>query len=137
MTQDFFFGLFGWLNIAKLAEIAPPTEQASAPTTTTFIAPHPPSPPSTLEALQSLEASLSKEISAAVDDEPLRNQLHRDEKEEEESKPVMEIEISEKARKRQITSIEISSAIKKARDAAAKASREAEELEAMLLGLGK
>ena len=136
-ARDFFFGLFGWLNIAKLGEMASPSGQASAPTSTTFITPHPPSPPSTLEALQSLEASLSKEISASVDDAPSRDQLHRDEQKEEETKPIMEIEISEKARKRQITSIEISSAIKKARDAAAKASREAEELETMLLGLGK
>ena len=138
-ARDFFFGLFGWLNIAKLAEMASPSGQASAhiSTSTTVITPHPPSPPSTLEALQSLEASLSKEIFASVDDAPSRDQLHRDEQKEEETKPIMEIEISEKARKRQITSIEISSAIKKARDAAAKASREAEELETMLLGLGK
>ena len=141
-ARDFFFGLFGWLNIAKLAEMASPSGQASAhiSTSTTVITPHPPHPPpppSTLEALQSLEASLSKEIFASVDDAPSRDQLHRDEQKEEETKPIMEIEISEKARKRQITSIEISSAIKKARNAAAKASREAEELETMLLGLGK
>ena len=136
-AKDFFFGLFGWLNIAKLAEMASPTGQATASTSTTVIMPHPPSPPSTLEALQTLEASLSKEILASVDYVPSRDQLHQDEKKEEETKPIMEIEISEKARKRQITSIEISSAIKKARDAAAKASREAEELESMLLSLGK
>lgn len=136
-ARAFFFGLFGWLNIAKLAEMASPSGEASAPTSTTAITPHPPSPPSTLEALQSLEASLSKEILASVNDAPLRNQLHQDEQKEEETKPRMEIEISEKAHKRQIRSIEISSAIKKARDAAAKASREAEELESMLLGLGK
>lgn len=136
-TRDFFFGLFGWLNIAKLAEMTSPSGQVSASTSTTLIMPHPPSPPSTLEALKSLEASVSKEILTSVDDAPSRNQLHQDEQKEEETKPTMEIMISEKARKRRITSIEISSAIKKARDAAAKASREAEELESMLLGLGK
>ena len=106
-TKDFFFGLFGWLNIAKLAERSALTAQ-DAPTSTKVMAPHPPSPPSTLAALQTLEAR------------------------------VMELELSEKARTRQITSIDINSAIKKARNAADKASREAEKLEDMLLlGLGQ
>ena len=105
-TKDFFFGLFGWFNIAKLAERSAPTAQ-DVPISTKNMAPHPPSPPSTLAALQSLEAR------------------------------VMELELSEKARTRHITSIDINSAIKKARSAADKASLEAEKLEAMLLGLGQ
>jgi len=134
-TRDFFFGLFGWLNVAKLANMAPLTAQAATSASITEFSPHPPSPPTTLEALQSLVASLSKKISAAVDDGP--SIVQQEEQKGEDTKPIMEIEISEKARKRHITSIEIHSAIQKAREAAAKASREADELEAMLLGLGR
>jgi len=134
-TRDFFFGLFGWLNVAKLANMAPPTAQAATSASITGFSPHPPSPPTTLEALQSLVASLSKEISAAVDDGS--SIVQQEEQKVEDTKPIMEIEISEKASKRHITSIEIHSAIQKAREAAAKASREADELEAMLLGLGR
>ena len=125
--RNFFLG---WLGLGNKYKVV--LDAAKGPAVT--VRPHPPTPPSTLEALQALESSeLKQEIEAAIDVSK-KQSVKKSSAEEADESGVLKIGVTGPITPHSHLA-EIKAAVKRAKDAAAMASKQAEELEAMLMGM--